>query len=233
MSMLGPYASYNKETGYATWDHPTAEYVGIFERLNIQPKGIIHVGLWDFCENICYTKLVGNNVIGVEANKLVYETMSKPVADRCGYKTFNEYLYSEDGVEKDFYMAGHCSGLYESSENSSAPSVKVKTKTLSTLIKENDIDMEGYDFLNIDAEGAELDILKGFQENLSYINVIDLETSLDDRNNSGAFHDRIVDWLGKRGFELREMSPSYEQQQWGDSLFVRTTRKHTPFGGLI
>ena len=231
--MLGPYASYIKETGYATWDHPTAEYVGIFERLNIQPKGIIHVGLWDFCENICYTKLVGNNVIGVEANKLVYETMSKPVADRCGYKTFNEYLYSEDGVEKDFYMAGHCSGLYESSENSSAPSVKVKTKTLSTLIKENDIDMEGYDFLNIDAEGAELDILKGFQENLSYINVIDLETSLDDRNNSGAFHDRIVDWLGKRGFELREMSPSYEQQQWGDSLFVRTTRKHTPFGGLI
>ena len=231
--MLGPYASYNKETGYATWDHPTAEYVGIFERLNIQPKGIIHVGLWDFCENICYTKLVGNNVIGVEANKLVYETMSKPVADRCGYKTFNEYLYSEDGVEKDFYMAGHCSGLYESSENSNAPSVKVKTKTLSTLIEENDIDMEGYDFLNIDAEGAELDILKGFQENLSYINVIDLETSLDDRNNSGAFHDRIVDWLGKRGFELREMSASYEQQQWGESLFVRTTRKHTPFGGLI
>ncbi len=233
MSMLGPYASYNKETGYATWDHPTAEYVGIFERLNIQPKGIIHVGLWDFCENICYTKLVGNNVIGVEANKLVYETMSKPVADRCGYKTFNEYLYSEDGVEKDFYMTGHCSGLYESSENSNSPSVKVKTKTLSTLIKENDIDMEGYDFLNIDAEGAELDILKGFQDYLSYINVIDLETSLDDRNNSGAFHDRIVDWLGKRGFELREMSPSYEQQQWGDSLFVRTTRKHTPFGGLI
>ena len=37
-------------------------------------------------------------------------------------------------LEKDFYMAGHCSGLYESSENNNAPSVKVKTKTLSTLI---------------------------------------------------------------------------------------------------
>lgn len=30
MSMLGPYASWNKETGYAVWDHPTAEYTGIF-----------------------------------------------------------------------------------------------------------------------------------------------------------------------------------------------------------
>ena len=50
MSMLGPYASWNKETGYAVWDHPTAEYTGIFERLNVHIKGIIHVGMWDFVE---------------------------------------------------------------------------------------------------------------------------------------------------------------------------------------
>ncbi len=60
MSMLGPYASWNKETGYAVWDHPTAEYTGIFERINVGIKGIIHVGMWDFVEYGCYTKLVGN-----------------------------------------------------------------------------------------------------------------------------------------------------------------------------
>ena len=54
------------------------------------------------------------------------------------------------------------------------------------LDEENDIDMNQYDFLNIDAEGAELDILKGFESDLKYINVIDLETSYDDRNNTGA-----------------------------------------------
>ena len=31
MSQLGPYASYNAETGYAVQISPTAEYVGIFE----------------------------------------------------------------------------------------------------------------------------------------------------------------------------------------------------------
>ena len=41
MSMLGPYASWNKETGYAIWDNPTAEHEGIFERINYSPKGII------------------------------------------------------------------------------------------------------------------------------------------------------------------------------------------------
>lgn len=225
MSKLGPYASYDAETGYATWDHPTAVYVGIFERLNVNINGIIHVGMWDFVEHDCYTKLVGTNVIGVEANKFVYETMSKPVADRCGYKSFNECVYSEDGLEKDFYLANHCSSL----SPTGGQSVKVTTKRLSTIIEENDIDMNQYDFLNIDAEGAELDILKGFENDLKYINVIDLETSYDDRNNTGASHDAIVEWLSDRNFTLAEMSDSYQYERWGDSVFVRNDRDLAPF----
>jgi len=227
--MLGAYASYNEETGFNEYC-PGEVFVGIFERINIHPKGIIHVGMWDFCEHACYTKLVGNNVIGVEANKFIYETMSKPVADRCGYKSFNEYLYSEDDVKKDFYMAGDGSSLYPGPSHwNKTNSVKIKTKTLYTLIEENNIDMNEYDFLNIDAEGAELDILRGFEKYLPYINVIDLETSLDDRHNSGVTHELVDDWLSERGFKLTEMSSSYKHQAWGDSLFVRNTRNHAPF----
>ena len=225
MSKLGPYASYDAETGYATWDHPTAVYVGIFERLNVNINGIIHVGMWDFVEHDCYTKLVGTNVIGVEANKFVYETMSKPVADRCGYKSFNEVVFSEDGLEKQFYLANDCSSL----SPIGGRSVNVKTKKLSTIIEENNIDMNQYDFLNIDAEGAELEILKGFENYLKYINVIDLETSYNDRSNTGASHDVIVDWLRDRNFTLTEMSDSYEYEQWGDSVFVRNDRDLSPF----
>jgi len=225
MSKLGPYASYDKETGYALWDHPTAEYVGIFERLNVNINGIIHVGMWDFVEHDCYTKLVGTNVIGVEANKFVYETMSKPVADKCGYKSYNECVYSEDGLEKKFYLANDSSSLSPVSGNS----VTVITKKLSTLIEENNIDMNKFDFLNIDAEGAELEILKGFENYLDYINVIDLETSYDDRNNTGAFHNIIVDWLSSKNFSLREMSDSYEYEKWGDSVFVRNNKDLKPY----
>jgi hypothetical protein len=83
--------------------------------------------------------------------------------------------------------------------------------------------------LNIDAEGSELDILKGFEKYFEHINVIDLETSYDDRNNSGASHQVICDWLGERNFEVREMSPSYETQGWGDSVFVRNNRELPQF----
>ena len=230
MSMLGPYASWNKETGYAVWDHPTAEYTGIFERLNVHIKGIIHVGMWDFVEYGCYTKLVGNNVIGIEANPQVYKDMAKPVADKWGFKCFNEFLSDKDKEVRDFYFAGEGSSLYKGQPQwNKNVSIKVQTKTLATVIEENNIDMNGYDFLNIDAEGAEFDVLKGFEKYLDHINVIDLETSYDDRHRSGADHNTIVQWLSERGFELKEMSDSYQSQNWGDSVFARSNRELPPF----
>ena len=228
--MLGPYASWNKETGYAVWDHPTAEYTGIFERLNVHIKGIIHVGMWDFVEYGCYTKLVGNNVIGIEANPQVYKDMAKPVADKWGFKCFNEFLSDKDKEVRDFYFAGEGSSLYKGQPQwNKNVSIKVQTKTLATVIEENEIDMNGYDFLNIDAEGAEFDVLKGFEKYLDYINVIDLETSYDDRHRSGADHNTIVQWLSERGFQLKEMSDSYQSQNWGDSVFARVNRELPPF----
>ena len=230
MSMLGPYASWNKETGYAVWDHPTAEYTGIFERLNVHIKGIIHVGMWDFVEYGCYTKLVGNNVIGIEANPQVYKDMAKPVADKWGFKCFNEFLSDKDKEVRDFYFAGEGSSLYKGQPQwNKNVSIKVQTKTLATVIEENEIDMNGYDFLNIDAEGAEFDVLKGFEKYLDHINVIDLETSYDDRHRSGADHNTIVQWLSERGFELKEMSDSYQSQNWGDSVFARVNKELPPF----
>ena len=231
--MLGPYASYNKKTGTAVWnpENPNAEYVGIFERINVQPKGIIHVGMWDFVEWFCYKKLCGTNVIGVEANKFIYETMSKPVADEHGFTSFNAYISDKDDEERDFYFAGEGSSLYQGPpEWNKTESIKIKTKTLSTLLKENDIDLTQFDFLNIDAEGSELDILKGFEKDLHYINVVDLETSVDDRHNSGCSHEMVVEWLTQRGFELTEMADNYQREGWGDSLFVRTDRSNiNPF----
>ena len=228
--MLGPYASWNKETGYAVWDHPTAEYTGIFERLNVHIKGIIHVGMWDFVEYGCYTKLVGNNVIGIEANPQVYKDMAKPVADKWGFKCFNEFLSDKDKEVRDFYFAGEGSSLYKGQPQwNKNVSIKVQTKTLATVIEENEIDMNGYDFLNIDAEGAEFDVLKGFEKYLDHINVIDLETSYDDRHRSGADHNTIVQWLSERGFELKEMSSSYQSQNWGDSVFARVNKELPPF----
>tara|TARA_B100000427_G_C15480992_1_gene582965 strand:+ start:340 stop:1155 length:816 start_codon:yes stop_codon:yes gene_type:complete len=232
MSQLGPYASYNAETGYAVQISPTSEYVGIFERINIQPKGVIHIGLWDFCELFCYTKLVGKNIIGIEGDPRTYKYMSKPMADKWGVPAFNECITNTDGEDKQFYMDREGSSFFQGRpEFGKVNSIPVKTKSLSKLVEENNIDMNEYDFLNMDAEGAELDILQGFEKYLDYINVIDMETSFEDKHLNGCTHDAIVKWLTARGFVLREMSASYQREGQGDSVFVRRDREQTPFKG--
>ena len=40
----------------------------------------------------------------------------------------------------------------------------------------------------------------------------------------------IVEWLGERGFELKEKSESnYQSSSWGDSVFVRINKELPPF----
>ena len=60
------------------------------------------------------------------------------------------------------------------------PLCLIITNTIAgTIIEENNIDMNQYDFLNVDVEGAELDVLMEFEKHLDHINVIDIETTLD------------------------------------------------------
>ena len=38
-----------------------------------------------------------------------------------------------------------------------------------------------------------------------------------------------VEWLKERNFSLAEMSDSYQDERWGDSIFLRNDRELEPF----
>ena len=80
--------------------------------------------------------------------------------------------------------------------------------------------MEKIDFLNIDTEGSEYQVLEGMSENLKYINYLFLEVATDpDRFEGTMLFDDMTRYLQKRGFELHKNSDL--SQGWGDALFVR------------
>ena len=173
--------------------------------------------------NRLYTRssqLVGQNAAGLTISAL--NDLSEAIADA-------DLLLIDNGGDGGTNVKFAASRIPTYVFSKVSLSIKVQTKTLSTLMKEQNIDLNNYDFLNIDVEGAELDILRGFEDDLKYINVIDMETSVNDRHLSGAPHQTIVEWLSERGFELKEMSSSYEREGWGDSVFVRNDRDLSPF----
>ena len=74
--------------------------------------------------------------------------------------------------------------------------------TLQDLVNEKIGKGVCIDFLKIDAQGAELDILRGGKEMLPSISILVLEMSLVKYNINGAMFADIFKFLDKNGFSL-------------------------------
>jgi hypothetical protein len=195
---------------------------GLFERHGLEyPRGVIHVGMWKFEESDDYECLIGQNLIGVEANPYVYEEISNLVAIQHGFKAYNFAAWNADGESLDLYYDPSrmdCSTLFDNSKESS---FSVSTKKLDTLVLEENVDATQYNCLNIDAEGAELQVLQGYEDNISNVDYVLIETSLNDRFNSGSDLKILDDYLIERGFEIKEIDSKFANYGWGDAFFVR------------
>lgn len=200
---------------------------GLFTRHGFEyPNGAIHVGMWKFEESEDYEYLVGKNVIGIEAHPDVYKDFSRVTSDLYGFKSFN---FAASDVDDD-YAVLFCNPYRQDTSTICASSLsddgeyeikKVKTKTLDTFINEMNISVKDFNFLNIDAEGAEYKILKGFSENLKDIDYIVLETSINDRFGNNQDLDTIYPFLKDYGFEIKEMDGNFIHEGWGDVFFAR------------
>jgi len=202
---------------------------GLFERHGLTyPKGAIHVGLWKFEESEDYRHLVGENLVGFEANPFVYENYSKVTCDIYGFESFNVALGATVSDEPKILYAPSgrmdCGGFY-----SHGDPYPVSVSTLDVQMgyrsdqgwKPHDKWSE-YNFLNVDAEGAELDILKGSVNLLEQIDYIMVESSTDDRFRNGSTIQEIEMFLAQWDFNIREVEEGLTTSRgWGDAFFVR------------
>jgi hypothetical protein len=76
------------------------------------------------------------------------------------------------------------------------------------------------DYLAIDTQGSELDILRGAEVTLASVNFIYVEVSFGTLYAGSASQYDIIDHLRARGFDLYDLR--MDPIGWGDALFVRT-----------
>ena len=195
---------------------------GLFERHNLPyPKGIVHVGMWKFEESDDYECLVGNKVIGIEANPDVYDSFSKPIGDIHDFQVYGFAAWDTDGDQLELHFDHSrmdCSTVFD---NTKSNFHVVYTKRLDTFFNEYGVDLSEYNCLNVDAEGAELRILKGCGEDLNKFDYVMVETSFDDRFNSDSDLESIENYLSELGFEIKEIDSKFANYGWGDVFFVR------------
>lgn len=94
---------------------------------------------------------------------------------------------------------------------------KIKTVTLDTWSQRNKIDH--IDFLWLDLQGLELQVLKASEEILKKVRAIYTEVSLVENYSNGALYPELRSWLEGRGFVVIKESLPWDDG--GNVLFVK------------
>ena len=192
-----------------------------------KPKGIIHVGAHEGEEAVDYRVKGIDNVIWIEANEdLIPKIKANPHVRE--QPVICAAVSNKDGEEVTFKITNNfqSSSILNLKEHlRHYPNITVteertvKTKTLDTIIEENNIDMSKYDFMNIDIQGADYLALKGMQKNLKYIRFIYIEVNFQEMYEGCGLFDDVKKLLEPQGFVLKEIVDT--GVGWGDAVWVR------------
>ena len=98
--------------------------------------------------------------------------------------------------------------------------IKVIGRKLDTLIDLGLIDIDKYDFLYMDIQGAEMMALKGFEKHIDKINYILSEVNYEEVYEGCTLIDEFDDYLKRLGFE-KQWATIHESVGWGDAYYKR------------
>ena len=118
-------------------------------------------------------------------------------------------LAEEDNLEKEFWAdGGSGSSYYKELGNDIWDNIKpklMKSEKLDSIIDNRELPLPNY--IKIDTQGSELDVLKGFSKNINYekLYFIELELSLYRINNGSPLIQEVIDFMTKKDFLLISM----------------------------
>ena len=80
-------------------------------------------------------------------------------------------------------------------------------------------DCFNYNFINMDVQGYELEVLKGGKKTLEKVDYVYCEVNRDEVYENNAFVEELDEFLAE--YNMERVMTSWEGQIWGDALYVR------------
>lgn len=204
----------------------------LIQKYNFLPKGIIHFGASHGEEHEAYNSFGVDKQVWVEAIPDVFEKLYEnllPAISDGNVSVFCACLSDKTGEKVNFKVtsnAGQSSSFLDLHEHKiHHPDVVVVNEipltTLSAddLIANNNINMDNYNFLNLDLQGAELLALKGMENNLKYIDYVYCEVNISELYKGNPLVGEIDKFLLEHGFVGKE--ELITGAGWGDKFYMR------------
>ena len=204
---------------------PKDEIKNIFDLNNIIINGCMHIGAHD-CEEITIYNNLGLNIediIWIDALPFKVEEAKK----REIPNVYNALITDKDDEEITFNISNNfqSSSIFEFGTHSNEhPEIvyvdkfNMKSITIDTFFKRNNLNASKYDFWNFDIQGAELLALKSSINSIIYAKAIYLEVSETELYINGALIQEIDDFLSKYNF--KRVLTHMTQYGWGDALYI-------------
>jgi len=213
------------------------DLVAISQHTGAKITGAIHVGAFLGEELSQYRALGLTNTILFEPQRKLFDIVNA----KCIFKekVFNTALGSEECVV-DMFISDRDGGVSNGAGASSSilapkkhltehpevtfPSKEpINVKRFDKFIQENQIDTSEHNFLNIDVQGYELEVLKGMGDELNKIQLIIAEVNRDEVYEGCPMIEDIDEYLKEFGFQ--RIATQWQSESWGDALYLKGETK--------
>jgi FkbM family methyltransferase len=210
--------------------------INVLSRLNINPRGAIHIGAHKGEELNLYRKLKIKNVLLYEANKrlinyLKIKSLFFNFLFKMNIKVINKIIYNKNLPCR--------LNITSNTQSSSILSLGLHKKLYPNIIKKDENLVDGstlnsefknfynindYNILNMDIQGSELLALLGANDIISNLDVIYTEINYDYIYENCALINEIDDYLTKHDFtrfKTKNIKDNDGRPMWGDALYVK------------
>jgi FkbM family methyltransferase len=192
-------------------------------KYNLNVTGIIHVGAHHGEEILDYISNDVTNMVLFEPLDLNFEilksNMSRVNANIIGH----QLALGNDNKKVIMHLSDNelqsSSILRPKKHLIQHPNVHFTGVEEVEMKKLDDFGYTEYNFINMDVQGYELEVLKGAENTLKYIDYVYCEVNRDEVYENNAYIEQIDDFLGK--YNMKRVETDWSGNIWGDAFYVK------------
>lgn len=200
----------------------------IVKKYNMQIKGVLHIGahhgeeVKDYIDHgikeLVFFEPLSNSLKVLEEN-LSYH------ADKANIVVF-PYALGNEEKEVEMYVSSHegmCSSVLKPKiVLQQYPAITFDEKEVVKMIRLDDaeVEFENFNFMNIDVQGYELEVLKGAEKTLNTIDYVYTEINRVEVYENAPHVDELDAFLSTYNFS--RVATDWSGDTWGDALYIKT-----------
>jgi len=200
----------------------------LVQKYQVKIKGLIHVGAHYGQEYEIYQKLGIVDLIFFEPLSQNFEILKTYVGEKA--KLFQLALGNENKKVKMYIESannGMSSSILKPQKHlEQYPQIVFDTEEIVEMVRLDDFlsEKENYNFLTIDVQGYELEVLKGSRETLTSISGILTEVNRDELYENCAQVEQLDDFLNL--YDFHRVETNWEGGTWGDAFYLKKAMLH-------